>query len=437
MGRTAWITGAVTVMGTVSWAAEWIPKIAPDERAVRSGLYIAPRQPAKNARVEFTVTEPSGIARRSWPVRGGLPIFRGELADPKAIRLLDGEGREVPVHGKITAFWPEKTAKFLCVDFLTDIGAGETRKFALEYGTEVRPSAAGRVAVSEKGGGEIEVSTGAAVFVFRTGADFLSVALKDPAATFRATGRATVCRDEKGSDPKVLQLTIDEARVTESGPVQTTVHLLGHYGPDKSGPAAQGNEETWKYPASLHFRIYGGTGHAYVEHCFGYNGDVFSEFVQSYGLAVTAGPGREFRFGPDAASEAVLPAGSRVCQYAHDRWSIPGEEEKAGKRIGGWAAIVGGGPRALAAVREAWQNWPVAFSAGRDGTLLVEMLGEMPGRALDLRYEAKDRQNEKIPSHSMFFGDKLTLYYSGPDHKMRGQAKGVRKIHELLSLIHI
>ena len=69
--------------------------IEPDPRAVESGLYIRPVAAAKTARLDFAVTEPLGVARKACPVRGGLPFHRGELVDPKAIRLLDG-GREIP-----------------------------------------------------------------------------------------------------------------------------------------------------------------------------------------------------------------------------------------------------------------------------------------------------------------------------------------------------
>ena len=97
--------------------------IKPDPRAVESGLYIGPVAPVARDAVAFTVTEPSGVARRRHPVRGAVPIYRGALKDPKSIRLIEG-GREIPVQGIATGLWPEGTVKFLCLDFLTDLKAG-------------------------------------------------------------------------------------------------------------------------------------------------------------------------------------------------------------------------------------------------------------------------------------------------------------------------
>ena len=99
----------------------------PDPRAVKSGLYVVPKPPAGKATVSFKVIEPSGAARMSWPVRGSIPLFRGELKDPSLIRLKDSSGKQIPVQGRATAFWPEKTVRFLCIDFVTDIKAGEEK----------------------------------------------------------------------------------------------------------------------------------------------------------------------------------------------------------------------------------------------------------------------------------------------------------------------
>ncbi|MEK6248040.1 MAG: hypothetical protein N2C12_07660, partial [Planctomycetales bacterium] len=126
--------------------------ITPDPRAVASGLFIKPRNLARNARLDLTVTEPTGVVRKRYPVRGGIPFHRGELQDPAKIRLVDDKGKNIPVQGKITAWWPEGTVKFLCVDFLIDLEANETQKFFLEYGTDVQPPDSSSLKISKQGG---------------------------------------------------------------------------------------------------------------------------------------------------------------------------------------------------------------------------------------------------------------------------------------------
>ena len=374
----------------------------PDKRAVDSGLYIAPQPLARKAQVAFTVTEPSGVPRKRWPVRGAIPMFRGELRDPNAIRLLDAAGKEVPVQGLATAFWPERSIRFLCLDFLTDLGPSEQKRFTLEYGTEC-------------GGKAPDLSY--------------------PPVQPEPIGTAIVCTSEKGDAPKAHELIIEEARLVERGPVQVTFHLLGHYGTDKAfQPADPNDKDVWRYPVSIFWRAYLGTGHVYIEHTFGYDGDEYHDFVQSYSLTFRLPEAVKFLYGKDGGEAAEAPLGVRLNQFAHDQWELTGKAAASGKRFGGWAAVQREDTRLLVAVRDAWQNWPVAFRAEENGNLTVEMLGEKPGRALDLRYEEEGGQPlRKIANHSIFFGDELTLYYSSSNTAiMRGRARGIKKIHELL-----
>jgi hypothetical protein len=383
----------------------------PDPRAVQSGLYIAPRPLAEKAQVAFTVTEPSGVARRNWPVRGAIPLFRGELKDANAVRLLDAAGKEIPVQGLPTAYWPEKTIRFLCLDFLTDLGPNEEKRFTLEYGTEF-------------GGKKPEVWTLTTAEVGEG---------RGVMPGFEAS--AIVCGNDKGASPKEHPLTVEGPRIVEQGPVQMTFHFLGHYGDEKAfQPGDPNDKEVWRYPASIFFRVYRGSGHVYVEHTFGYNGDEYHDFVQSYSLTFQKPGAVKFLYGKDGGEAAEAPLGVRLNQFAHNQWELTGRATANGKRFGGWAALQREDKRFLVAVRDAWQNWPVAFRAEENGNLTVEMLGEKPGRALDLRYEEEGSEPlRKIANHSMFFGDELTLYYSSSNTAiMRGRARGIKKIHELL-----
>ncbi len=426
---------AAALAGEAGWPS--VVTWQPDKRAVESGLYIAPRPLATKAQVAFTVTEPSGVARKRWPVRGAIPLFRGELRDPNAIRLLDAAGKETPVQGLATAFWPEKTIRFLCLDFVTDLAPNEEKRFTLEYGTAVEPADAlpvgVRAHVDKKG---LEVG-GFGRFDFRPGEKFLEMTLTRPCSmTGPVTGKAVICGDDKGGDPKELPLIVGELRVTEQGPVQATVHLLGHYGTEKAFlPADPNDKDIWRYPASLFVRVYRDTAALHIEHTFGYNGDEYHDFVHSYGLTLQTPLDKgAFLYGTDEGQAATSPLGVRLSQFAHDKWALSGRAAASGKRCAGWGALEAKGMRVLAAVREAWQNWPVAFRAEENGNLTVEMLGEKPGRALDLRYEEEGGQPlRKIANHSMFFGDELTLYYSSSNtQSMRGRARGIKKIHEIL-----
>jgi hypothetical protein len=432
--------------GAETATSEWPSPITwkPDPRAVKSGLYIEPKTAVKKQPVPFTVREPSGIARKAWPVRGSIPLFRGELGDAKKVRLIDAQGKPVAVQAIATAFWPEKSVRFLCLDFVADFLANEELSFTLEYGTEV-PKFDEKGMIKSEQAGACQIASTGNTYAFKSGPVFLEVRNDKAKRTVPVSGEAKIASDEKGTGAAALALNVDEITITERGPVQTTVHLVGHYGSDKtaftnwsSDPGylpsfrdAPRHHDYWRYPVSMHFRIYHGSDQVYLEHCFGYNGDEYAHFVQSYGLKLATGmKDGVFGYGPDESTQATSALGVRINQFAHDRWTLTGKAQAEGKRFGGWAAITGKGWSVVAALRDGWQNWPVAIRAEDNGDLIYEIFGEKPDRALDLRYRKNPGSNELNKSHSMYMGEALSSYYCNTDQI--GRAAGLRKIHEML-----
>jgi hypothetical protein len=425
--------------------SEWPSPVTwkPDARAQKSGLYIEPKPSVKKQTVAFTVREPDGIARKRWPVRGSIPLHRGELTDPARVRLLDGSGKAIPVQAIATAYWPEKTVRFLCLDFVADLAASEEASYTLEYGSEVAPFDVKQMVRGEKAGG-CEIASAGNLYVFKAGASFLEVRNEKAKRTAGPlSGELRVATDEKGSSTVALPLMVERVEITERGPVQTTVHVIGHYGEQKSAfaewtipagymPTFRGaplHHDYWRYPVSMHFRIYQNSDQVYLENCFGYNGDDQKDFVQSYALKIPTGmKDGSFAYGPDETTQSSAPLGVRLNQFGHDHWTLSGTAQAEGKRFGGWGAITGTGWKVVAALREGWQNWPVAIRAEQNGDLVYEIFGEKPDRALDLRWTKADGTFNK--SHSMYNGEALSSYYTNSE--CSGRAAGLRKIHEML-----
>jgi len=130
------LLGALAAFGQ---EGRWPPVVTwrPDERAVKSGLYIAPRPPAARQRVSFTVAEPSGVPRRDWPVRGAIPPYRGELAEAAKIHLLDEAGNLEP--WKVVDHSRDGWAHITVDDFRFD---GEVMTQSPETKPRVTPSVA-------------------------------------------------------------------------------------------------------------------------------------------------------------------------------------------------------------------------------------------------------------------------------------------------------
>ncbi len=82
-------------------------------------------------RVELTVPEPSGIPRKNWPVRSGVPFARGVLADAKDVRLVDAEGFTKPSAREVFSRWPDGSVKWLICSFPADTDATGPVKYYL------------------------------------------------------------------------------------------------------------------------------------------------------------------------------------------------------------------------------------------------------------------------------------------------------------------
>jgi len=168
-----------------------------------SGFF--PPASAEVGRIELTVTNPHAAELRAAPITSGVPIPQGELRSVENVRLVR-EGREVPAQFRGTGrWWPGESIRWLLVDFQTDIDAGETQKYVLEYGQgirrQARPGAAIRIVQEDD---VYVVDTGAATFrISRKGFNlFEEVVLADgtvlvarPAG--RGKGRGAVLRGLK------------------------------------------------------------------------------------------------------------------------------------------------------------------------------------------------------------------------------------------------
>lgn len=440
MRATGSIVGVMLLSGLfarAAWAAAGgLLGIKPDPRAVESGLYIQPVKPASRAVVTFTVTEPSGVARKRCPVRGAVPLYRGELKDPRKIRLIEA-GREIPVQGMATALWPEGTLKFLCLDFLVDLAPGQTKQFKLEYGSSVSLKARSSIKATE--GGSVSIDTGKMKVSFAPGSQFCSKISVDGKAVTRGpvTGQLLVSEGSPTGEPTSYRLIIKKVELVESGPVQATVYLKGSYGTKKSVTklSHQIKKNVARYVFHGFVRMYGGSARMDLIHSFGYNGDENRDFVRRYGLLVPLdAAGGSFVYGGDdgVKKEAVLTGDLQLVQPRHNSWELKGPVADKGKRFGGWAGVKG---KAVIGLRDAWQQWPVSFTANEKGDLAIDIYGGAEDTFLDLRYmgpgfQAKTGTNGFHKSKSMYSGEKFSIHYTSGNATQN--AAGLLKISDLV-----
>ncbi len=338
--------------------------------------------------VPLKVAEPSGVARRGWPVTSGVPFAAGRLKDAAAVELRDPAGRSVPLQTDVLARWPDGSVRWLLVDFQTDLAAREARAFTLRAAMEP-----GRA--TDGGGSPLRVSTEGGRTIIVTG----PLRLELRAESFDPLGAVWLDRDGDGRFGASERVTgggpgfflrdaagrrFESARgpaeiaIEEAGPLRAAVRATGvHAGVDGT---------LFRYVVRLHaFR-----GQPYVRCDYTFINDhpgavmtSLEELGLEVRLAAEAGAAGEVRLGG-------LPAGAgRLFQVDETRFEVDGRD--AGRRAAGWAAV--GGERAGVAVgvREFWQQWPKSLEA-RPGALVVGLCPDFPEGRYDgrpLREESK------------------------------------------------
>jgi len=84
--------------------------------------------------VSVSVTEPAGIARTDQPVTGGIPFKTGDVKSADDLVLVDAAGKPVPAQFTVLVKHDDGSVKWVLVDFVASVGAGETATYTLKTG---------------------------------------------------------------------------------------------------------------------------------------------------------------------------------------------------------------------------------------------------------------------------------------------------------------
>lgn len=121
---------------------------------------VAPTGVATSGRVPIGVINRPGATVGGAPITVGIPFPRGALADAAHVRLVDENGKEVPVQTKVTSRWSRYgSIRWLLCDFTVDL-AGAGRQLYLEYGPQVSPVMRPAIEVSGAGRGFPQMDLG-------------------------------------------------------------------------------------------------------------------------------------------------------------------------------------------------------------------------------------------------------------------------------------
>ena len=389
--------------------------------------------------VPLTIKDNSGVERHNWPVTTGVPLPYGTVQDVAELRLVDGNGRELPLQAEVLSrHWArDKSIRWVLLDFQISLTAGgkavvylQNRRPEHAIADPVRLHEEGDVITIRSGPLTARVST-------QDGSLFKSVSIDDHEilraqpddGPWLRSGEVGRMEHNTGSawnthgwekTRSVENVDIaehvyrsgppNEVVVETRGPLRTVVLVRGRHLPGKSGKGIL-RDGLYNYTTRLHFF----RGHSFVkvEHAVE-NSDraqpLYNHMFREAGLAhalrldgepLVTGGGLQAESGlPATAStrlagseQAWLYQGAAEAEKKHGRVVVregnyqvgigrDGQIEKplaAGKR--GRFLDISDSSRGLAvAMRYLWEHAPRAIALS-PGSLQVVLQADSPGHA--------------------------------------------------------
>lgn len=112
--------------------------------------------------VALTVANREAKAKTAECITSGIPFAQGILKDAGSLRLLSG-GIEIPAQFLPTAYWPDKSIRWLLTDFQVSLPASGSVALTLQTGRAAAPVSG--ITVSNQAN-QLTINTRAATFVF-------------------------------------------------------------------------------------------------------------------------------------------------------------------------------------------------------------------------------------------------------------------------------
>jgi hypothetical protein len=312
---------------------------------------------ARTAELTVTVAEPAGVRRTGWPVTSGVPLAEGALRDSRAAALFTAEGREVPLQTEALSRWPDGSIRWLLLDFQTDLGANQTRRYTLRYcpGTE-------RTTVEKP----VTLGTEGKAVTIDTGPLRLRLSptefrlLDDVWLDANNDGRFSADEQVTGQDDAGIFLTTPDGNVfradrapatltvEDSGPLRASVRIEGVHG------SAEGT--MFRYVVRVH--AFRGQSRLRFHYTFiNDHQDALMARIDALDLVFAHARKDGCRIVLDGKERAP----GRLFQVDDGRFDVDGKP--TGGRGAGWAAVGTDHLGMAIGLREWWQNWPKDIEA--------------------------------------------------------------------------
>lgn len=382
----------------------WLRDGAPVGRA-ESGFDVAAATDVATAgRIPLRILNEAGATVAGAPMTVGVPFPRGAMADPDNVRLVDGNGVELPLQTRELGRWSRfGPVKWLLCDFTVDL-AGQPLEVYLVYGPDVK-----RKPLKD-------ITTGAA-----TGFPALNtgrIRIDGQGLSFDAAGNGTfhpVLAPAALSGAFVQHenaktFTVPAATDTvfeELGSEKAVVRRTGWYVEPTSG------EEFCQFVTRYVF--FRNSPVVRIFHTWIFTGDGNSDRIADMGWRFpTADPVEDGAI-LTAFGGGDWLAGQSLVQFDYNRFMLSDAGVEVEGRTPGVLSAVVGATRVTFGVKDFWQNFPSELEIGGDDFVFYNW----PHRNPPARFERPVQKGDAFRSRFAHEGEVLDFrlpeeYASGP-----------------------
>ncbi|TVS10461.1 MAG: hypothetical protein EA424_25345, partial [Planctomycetaceae bacterium] len=225
---------------------------------------------------DLRINDVSGLDE-PWPLVGGLPFPEGELGDASQIRIVGGDGVEIPAQVDVAATWRDGSIRWALVGF-TSSPQGT-------YRVEVGPGVSRRaptqpIRINRNDAGGLTVDTGAAAYEFLPDRLLPENARMRETVFLAASGDGAYLIDNRGRMARVAGATAElECEIIKQGPARAVLRREGWYVTADGDRVARA--KAWFYFAA-------GSPYVRVTHSLILTEDTNDLWVRDYGLQFRA-----------------------------------------------------------------------------------------------------------------------------------------------------
>jgi len=370
----------------------------------------ATSRPARAAELTLTADWNGAASTVPFPVTAGVPFARGALKDGRSVLLTAGS-RQLPLQTEVLARWPDKSVKWLLLDFQARPGR---KNFVLKYGDGVQGRAAAGGIKAGRKDGTVTVDTGALRFTVEAdGCGFIDRLSYAGRKVFGSAGKRLNLMDFihtadpadyhpmdryiKDGQLDASSLAVTEVKLETAGPLHAVVLIAGKYKYKLVGSTITGTDVKGDCPFRLRIHAYAGKSYLKVEHFFYYEGDGDHDFTRSLALKVPlpAGEASVRYIGPGKTIPVDAPM-SGLYQQSADAFEVWRSDGKAasvvatGGRFEGVLDVVYSRLGVAVGIKEPWQNAAKSLHADLKGRQLGIYFWPPEAPPLDYRRHARE-----------------------------------------------